>query len=74
MWSHCIILIFWFCSSMLCLLQNEDIVKEANEKNRVYIYIIYIIGGPIFMISNVLEEILDLLSGVEGRDDKNSFG
>lgn len=37
-------------------------------------YAVYIIGGPIFMISNVLEEILDLLMP-EGWDnlDKNSF-
>lgn len=58
---------------MLCLLQNEELIKEVSEKNRVFVYAIYIIGGPIFMIGNVLEEILDLLCGVEDKNDKNSI-
>lgn len=74
MFGHCIIIIFWVCSSLLCLLQNRDVVNEVKEENKFFVYAVYIIGGPIFMISNVLEEILDLLMP-EGWDniDKNSF-
>lgn len=74
MLSHCIIIIFWICSSLLCLLQNREIIGEVSEENKPFVYAVYIIGGPIFMISNVLEEILDLLMP-EGWDslDKNSF-
>lgn len=74
MWYRYIIMIFWACSSLLCLLQNRDTINEVKEENKPIVYVVYIIGGPIFMISNVLEEILDLLSGIEEVNDKNSPG
>lgn len=72
MLSHCIIIVFWACSSLLCLLQNRDTINEVKEENKPIVYAVYIIGGPIFMISNVLEEILDLLmpagwDNIEGK-------
>jgi hypothetical protein len=57
--SGIIIAILWAAMSLLVMIEYAPACKELSEADKLVVGIIFIIGGPIFTIANVLEAILD---------------
>lgn len=55
-----IALILWSVMSLLVMIEYAPYCKDLSESERLVVGIIFIIGGPIFTIANVLESMLDL--------------
>ena len=54
-----IIIILWAAMSLLVMIQYAPACKELSANDKFIVGIIFIIGGPIFTIANVLEALLD---------------
>ncbi len=57
--STIIILILWAAMSLLVMIQYAPACKELKQWEMIIVGFIFIIGGPIFTIANVLEALLD---------------
>ena len=57
--SGIIIAILWAAMSLLVMIEYAPYCKDLPETDKVIVGLIFIIGGPIFTIANVLEAILD---------------
>lgn len=67
--SGIIIAILWSAMSLLIILQYAPYCKDLPAQDQLIVGIIFIIGGPIFVIANVLEALLDCFLP-EGWDDE----
>lgn len=65
-----IIVILWATCSLLVMIQYAPYCLEMPMGDYLIAGIIFIIGGPFFTITNVLESILDVIMP-EGWDDNN---
>lgn len=65
-----IILILWSAMSLLVMIEYAPACKDLGTWEILIVGLIFLIGGPIFTISNVLEAILDcfLPEGWSGED------
>ena len=65
-----IILILWSAMSLLVMIEYAPVCKDLGTWEMLIVGLIFLIGGPIFTISNVLEAILDcfLPEGWSGED------
>ena len=68
--SGIIIMILWATMSFLIMMQYAPVCKDLSSNDKIIVGIIFIIGGPIFVMANVLEEILDCFLP-EGWDNDN---
>ena len=66
--SGIIIMILWATMSLLVMIQYAPACRELPTQDMILVGIIFIIGGPFFAISNVLEALLDCLLP-EGWDE-----
>lgn len=57
--SGIIIIILWAAMSLLVMIEYAPYCKDLKPSEQLIVGIIFIIGGPIFTIANVLEAILD---------------
>ena len=57
--SGIIIAILWSAMSLLVMIEYAPYCKDLSWQDLLMVGIIFIIGGPIFTIANVLEAILD---------------
>lgn len=57
--SGLIIIILWSAMSLLVMIQYAPFCKDLPWTDQLIVGIIFIIGGPIFTMANVLEAILD---------------
>lgn len=69
--SGLIIAILWAIMSLLVMIQYAPACKDLNWKDKLLVSFIFIIGGPIFTIANVLEAILDCILPEGWEDDDN---
>ena len=67
--SGIIVGILWSAMSLLIILQYAPYCKDLPTQDQLIVGIIFIIGGPIFVIANVLESLLDCFLP-EGWDDE----
>ena len=54
-----IILILWSAMSLLVMIEYAPACKDLSTADLIIVGLIFIIGGPIFTIANILEAILD---------------
>lgn len=66
--SGIIIIILWATMSFLIMMQYAPVCKDLSSNDKIIVGIIFIIGGPVFVMANVLEAILDCFLP-EGWDD-----
>lgn len=66
--SGIIIMILWATMSFLIMMQYAPVCKDLSSNDKIIVGIIFIIGGPIFVMANVLEAVLDCFLP-EGWDD-----
>lgn len=71
--ENIIILILWAACSLLVMVQYAPYCAEMSTGDYILAGIIFIIGGPFFIITNILETILDNIMP-EGWDQDNGFG
>ena len=57
--SMIIIMILWATMSLLVMIQYAPACKDLPKQDMIIVGIIFMIGGPIFTIANVLEALLD---------------
>lgn len=57
--SMIIIMILWSAMSLLVMIEYAPACKDLKSSEQLIVGIIFLIGGPIFTIANVLETILD---------------
>lgn len=57
--SGWIILILWAAMSLLVMIEYAPVCKDLSTKEMLAVGLIFIIGGPIFTIANILEALLD---------------
>lgn len=57
--SAIIVMILWAAMSLLVMIEYAPYCKDLKPSEQIIVGIIFIIGGPIFTIANVLEAILD---------------
>ena len=54
-----IISILWATMSLLVMIQYAPFCKDLPKTDQLMVGIIFLIGGPVFTMANVLEAILD---------------
>lgn len=54
-----IVIILWATMSLLVMIQYAPACKDLPKQDIIIVGIIFLIGGPIFTIANVLEALLD---------------
>lgn len=54
-----IIMILWAAMSLLVMAQYAPFCRDLSTNDKFVVGLIFIIGGPFFVIANVLEAILD---------------
>ena len=57
--SMIIVMILWATMSLLVMIQYAPACKDLPKQDMIIVGIIFMIGGPIFTIANVLEALLD---------------
>lgn len=63
-----LLVILWAFTALLCFVQNQEQIEQLTIGKALFVYIMFIIFGPCFVITNVLESIFAWL-GWEGNDD-----
>ena len=66
------IAIFWCICSLLVIIQYASSCKDLSNGDFFLVGLIFIIGGPFFIIVNVLEALLDMILP-EGWDNQNGL-
>lgn len=69
-----IALILWAACSLLVMIQYAPYCKDLNNWDAAVVGIIFIIGGPIFVLGNILEAILDCYLPEGWDEDGPNFG
>lgn len=54
-----IAIILWAACSLLVMIQYAPFCKELEKKDWLIVGCIFIIGGPVFVLGNILEALLD---------------
>ena len=63
-----IIIILWATMSLLEMIQYAPVCKDLPLIDKLLVGIIFLIGGPVFAMANILEAILDSILP-EGWDE-----
>lgn len=64
-----IVIILWAAMSLLVMIQYAPACKELNNWELFAVGFIFIIGGPIFVLGNILEALLDCFLPEGWSDD-----
>ena len=57
--SGIITIILWAAMSLLVMIQYAPACKDLSNNDKLIVGIIFMIGGPIFTLANILEALLD---------------
>ena len=71
--SGIIIMILWATMALLVMIQYAPVCKDLSNNDKLIVGIIFMIGGPIFTIANVLEAILDCILPEGWGDDDDPW-
>lgn len=72
--SGIIIAILWSAMSLLVMIEYAPYCKDLPKQDQFIVGLIFLIGGPIFTIANVLEAILDCFLPEGWGDDDGPKG
>jgi hypothetical protein len=53
---------------------NSDVLADAEPKDRNIALLIMIIFAPVLALNNVIEDILDIILGIDNDDDDKRGG
>lgn len=67
-------MILWAACSLLVMVQYAPLCKDLTTWDMLVVGIVLIIGGPIFVLGNVLEAILDCYFPEGWDEDGPNFG
>ena len=67
--SGIITIILWSVMSLLIMIQYAPYCKDLSWQDQFLVGLIFLIGGPIFAMANVLEAILDCILPEGWGDD-----
>lgn len=65
-----LIIILWMTMSGVVIVQYAPACKDLKGLDAIVVFLIFLIGGPIFSMANILEAFLTALLP-EGWDDEN---
>lgn len=65
-----LIMILWMTMSGVVIVQYAPACKDLKGLDAIVVFLIFLIGGPIFSMANILEAFLTVLLP-EGWDDEN---
>ena len=68
-----ILCIFWGTMSLLVYAPHAPLVKDLPESDKNIVITIFILGGPIFAMANVLEQLLDCFMPPGWGGDEDDF-
>lgn len=71
-WIPFIISALWGIISLIMFMGTVPYCKDLNKVDKFLVCFIFIIGGPFFAISDILETLLDTILP-EGWDDEDDF-
>ena len=70
-----LVAILWSASSSLLIIEYGPYTKDLKKVDAAIVFLIFLFGGPIFMIANIMEAFLNiLLPEGWGNDDENFKG
>jgi hypothetical protein len=64
-----IVVILWAIMGLLCFVQNQEQIEQLNIGAALFVFMLFIIFGPCFVIDNVLEQVLVWLGWEDDNDD-----
>lgn len=72
--STIIIIILWSTLSTISILEYFPVIAKLNPVDRWIVFLVFMIGGPVFGINEILTTILDLIFP-EGwdNDDEDTY-
>lgn len=70
--SGIIIMVLWAALSLLAMIQYAPACKDLSTNDKFIVGIIFIVGGPFFAITNILETLLDCFLP-EGWDENGPY-
>ena len=71
-WAHVIIAILWGTLSTISIIDYLPHIKDLKGLDLIVFYLVFLIGGPVFGINEILTSILELILP-EGWDDDDDF-
>lgn len=70
-----LVAILWSATSCLLIIEYAPYTKDLKKVDAAIVFMIFLLGGPIFTIANILEAFLNvLLPEGWGNDDENFKG
>lgn len=70
--SYIIVIILWGILSTILIIEYLPYAKDLKSLNLVVFFLIFLIGGPIFGMNQILTTLLDCILP-EGWDDDDDF-
>jgi hypothetical protein len=64
-----IVILLWATMGLLCIVQNQEQLERLTIGNALTAFLIFMMFGPCFVITNVLEVILTWLGWEDSNDD-----
>ena len=71
-WSNIIISILWGTLSTISIIEYLPYTKDLKGLDLIVFFLVFLIGGPVFGINEILTSILELILP-EGWDDDDDF-
>ena len=65
-----LVIILWAAMSLLVMIQYAPLCKDLSINDKLIVGLIFLIGGPIFTLANVLEALLDCYLPEGWSDDE----
>ena len=67
-----LVIVFWIASVILAMVEYAELCGELNIAAKLFIGILFLIGGPIFLVANALEDLIEIIA--QGDVDDDHFG
>ena len=64
-----IIALLWALMGMLCFAQNQEQVEQLSVDRALFVFMLFMVFGPCFVLVNVLEVILTWIGWEDNGDD-----
>ena len=71
-WSNIIISILWMTLSAVSIIEYIPYAKDLKDVDLVVFFLVFLIGGPVFGMNQILTTLLDCILP-EGWDNDDDF-
>ena len=72
-WSNVIISILWMTLSIVSMIEYIPYAKDLKGADLVVFFLVFLIGGPIFGMNQILTTLLDCILPEGWDDDEGPF-